>query len=59
MTCFNDAWCAVTDQSNVAYDALNYGIPIITCLEVFSFAGSVGIENIEKPILGDRIFLIG
>ena len=57
-SCFNDAWCAVTDQSNVAYDALNYGIPIITLApEVFSFAGSVGIENIEKPILGDREYL--
>ena len=55
---FKNAWCAITDQSNVAFDALNQGIPVITVKEeLFSYAGCAGIENVDKPILGDREYL--
>ena len=55
---FKDAWCAITDQSNVAFDALHRGIPVITIeKEVYSHAGSIGIENVEKPTMGDREYL--
>lgn len=58
LSCFKNAWCAITDQSNVAYDALNLGIPIITMEnEIYSYAGSIGIQNVESPNMGNREYL--
>ena len=53
-----NAWAAVSDRSTAAMQILREGIPLFTPgKEVFSYAGNVGFEDMEHPLMGDREFL--
>ena len=56
---FDNAWAIITEESNVAIDAYNHGIPVFSMKpDVYTICcGNVGLENIENPKVGDRELL--
>ena len=56
---FDNAWAIITEESNVAIDAYNYGIPVFSMKpDIYTIScGNVGLEHIENPKVGDRELL--
>ena len=55
---FENAWAVITEDSNVAVDAYNYGVPVFSMKEdIYTYYGNIGLEQIERPALFDRHLL--
>ena len=55
---FLDAWAVVTEESNVAIDAYNLGIPVFSLKpDIYSYCGNTDLKEIETPLIGDRTVL--